>query len=388
MTMTPYNAANWHRKSKKVTPWAKSWFERELVAMSADGPSPEGAQVVVEHVAEVEGDVELWQARLKGASMNGMEVTGHPVVPEVPHEFALDRLSDYTDKRSLALDTFPSISALLALAKRGCHGAQAAHRAAAPRASPLPPSIGDSRLKTTAQRTRRLGLPLSSFYYRLVSLLLRHPHPHGATPSAILRTHLPDGPRGASQERSQNWLPKQPAAAPTKSPVSTTWTALQTHDGAVHPALAVLGRKPARGPPQSGGRREHAEELRKLVNNAVNVYRILPKAADLTEFVERADAWVKQAPAIHSKKKESLKMLADLEVHLAEVERLAFDAIEIHTLREHSALAEDIKQRARALLCSPDQERETEVFVKGCNLLLVDGSSLSVQLNELNKFIS
>ncbi|KAI0312283.1 hypothetical protein OF83DRAFT_1146906 [Amylostereum chailletii] len=133
-------------------------------------------------------------------------------------------------------------------------------------------------------------------------------------------------------------------------------------------------------------------QLRKLVNDAVDVHHVLPEATNLAKFVARADAWVKQAHAIYSKKpanrrgkKESPKTLADLEAHLTEVERLGFDAIEIHTLREHGALAEDVKQRARALLRAPDQERETEAFVKDCDRLLVDGSSLSVQLDELTE---
>ena len=36
MTTMPFSTANWHWKNKNVTPWAKAWFERELVAVARD----------------------------------------------------------------------------------------------------------------------------------------------------------------------------------------------------------------------------------------------------------------------------------------------------------------------------------------------------------------
>ena len=54
--------ANWHWKNKNVTPWAKSWFERELTTVSVE----EGGNAVsVSCVVDVDGDVELGQRKSK-----------------------------------------------------------------------------------------------------------------------------------------------------------------------------------------------------------------------------------------------------------------------------------------------------------------------------------
>ncbi len=58
-----YSTANWHWKNKTVTPWAKEWFERELVTVQVE--SPDGAVVSVERVIEVDGDVELGRRKSK-----------------------------------------------------------------------------------------------------------------------------------------------------------------------------------------------------------------------------------------------------------------------------------------------------------------------------------
>jgi len=58
-----YSTANWHWKNKTVTPWAKEWFERELVTIQVEGS--DGAVVSVEHVTEVDGDVELGRRKSK-----------------------------------------------------------------------------------------------------------------------------------------------------------------------------------------------------------------------------------------------------------------------------------------------------------------------------------
>jgi activator of HSP90 ATPase len=58
-----YSTANWHWKNKTVTPWAKEWFERELVTIKVEGS--DGAVVLVEHVTEVDGDVELGRRKSK-----------------------------------------------------------------------------------------------------------------------------------------------------------------------------------------------------------------------------------------------------------------------------------------------------------------------------------
>jgi activator of HSP90 ATPase len=143
-----YSTANWHWKNKTVTPWAKEWFERELVTIQVEGSN--GAVVSVEHVISVDGDVEVgrrkskyvrafsatspptlrssredafftfvkaWTApttwltcttcRLitiydckvvlewKSTTPDGTEVKGKLTIPEVSHEITLDGLSDY-----------------------------------------------------------------------------------------------------------------------------------------------------------------------------------------------------------------------------------------------------------------------------------------------------
>ena len=65
MSTMAFSTANWHWKNKNVTPWAKAWFERELALVAIDGTSPEGAQIEVERVVEVEGDVELGRRKSK-----------------------------------------------------------------------------------------------------------------------------------------------------------------------------------------------------------------------------------------------------------------------------------------------------------------------------------
>jgi activator of HSP90 ATPase len=65
MSVTPmaYSTANWHWKNKTVTPWAKEWFERELVTIQIEGS--DGAVVSVENVVSVDGDVELGRRKSK-----------------------------------------------------------------------------------------------------------------------------------------------------------------------------------------------------------------------------------------------------------------------------------------------------------------------------------
>jgi activator of HSP90 ATPase len=65
MSVTPmaYSTANWHWKNKTVTPWARQWFECELVTIQVEGS--DGAVVSVESVVEVVGDVELGRRKSK-----------------------------------------------------------------------------------------------------------------------------------------------------------------------------------------------------------------------------------------------------------------------------------------------------------------------------------
>ena len=65
MSVTPmaYSTANWHWKNKTVTPWAKEWFERELITIQVEGS--DGAVISVESVVSVDGDVELGRRKSK-----------------------------------------------------------------------------------------------------------------------------------------------------------------------------------------------------------------------------------------------------------------------------------------------------------------------------------
>jgi len=125
----PPSTANWHWKSKHVMPWARQWFERELVTLSVKG---DGDEVVgVEQVTSVEGDVELGQRKSKlitifdcniqlkwaGTASDGTSVTGTLNIPEVSHETTVDGLSDYTFDWSLTTTSSGPVDALYKLAR-------------------------------------------------------------------------------------------------------------------------------------------------------------------------------------------------------------------------------------------------------------------------------
>jgi hypothetical protein len=63
MAMPP-STANWHWKTKHVSPWAKEWFTSELAGVST---KDENDTITVERVTEVEGDVEIGQRKSKYA---------------------------------------------------------------------------------------------------------------------------------------------------------------------------------------------------------------------------------------------------------------------------------------------------------------------------------
>lgn len=127
-SMAP-STANWHWKNKTVTPWARSWFERELATISVKG---EGDEVVtVSQVVEFDGDVELGQRKSKlitiydckvvlnwaGTASDGTAVEGKLTVPEVSHEITLDGLSEYAYEWTLTTARSPAVDTLFALAK-------------------------------------------------------------------------------------------------------------------------------------------------------------------------------------------------------------------------------------------------------------------------------
>jgi hypothetical protein len=59
----PASTANWHWKSKSVTPWAKSWFESELPTIILT--TSDNVTIGISSVTDVEGDVELGMRKSK-----------------------------------------------------------------------------------------------------------------------------------------------------------------------------------------------------------------------------------------------------------------------------------------------------------------------------------
>ncbi|KAG8796774.1 hypothetical protein FRC12_000024 [Ceratobasidium sp. 428] len=126
MTMSS-TTANWHWKNKNVTPWAKTWFEQELTAVSH---SEDGSEVKVTQVTDVDGDCELGQRKSKlitiydckvvlawsGEDKEGTKAEGKVTIPEVSHEQS-DGLSDYVYEWSLTSSSSPATDTLYALAK-------------------------------------------------------------------------------------------------------------------------------------------------------------------------------------------------------------------------------------------------------------------------------
>ncbi|KAI0071852.1 hypothetical protein K474DRAFT_1668530 [Panus rudis PR-1116 ss-1] len=125
----PASTANWHWKNKTVTPWAKSWFERELVTISVKGDGSEEASIT--EVTDFDGDVELGQRKSKlltiydvkidlewkGTASDGTEVKGSVNIPEVSHENTVDRISDYIYNWKLETPRTPAVDALFNLVK-------------------------------------------------------------------------------------------------------------------------------------------------------------------------------------------------------------------------------------------------------------------------------
>jgi activator of HSP90 ATPase len=130
----PLSTANWHWKNKNVTPWAKTWFERELGAVAVTGAG--GEALLVEKVTSVQGDAELGQRKSKlitiydcrieldwsGTAADGTEAKGTLVASEVSHEVP-DGLSDYVYEWTLTTASSKEVNALYQLAKKQLPGA-------------------------------------------------------------------------------------------------------------------------------------------------------------------------------------------------------------------------------------------------------------------------
>jgi [histone H3]-trimethyl-L-lysine4 demethylase len=75
--------------------------------------------------------------------------------------------------------------------------------------------------------------------------------------------------------------------------------------------------------------------------------------------------------------------LEDVYTLLREVEHLGFECPEIAILRNLAHEAENIKVKARQLLATPEEQRDTQGFVQECETLLLNGSSLNIFMAEL-----
>ncbi|KAF8310566.1 hypothetical protein DL93DRAFT_2062011 [Clavulina sp. PMI_390] len=132
--------ANWHWKSKGVTPWARSWFEQELPTVIL---TKNDVTIGVSSLKEMEGDVELGMRKSKlitifdvrmvmnwtATHADGAKATGSLTIPEVSHGVVIDNLDDYVydwklNKATPADDepTTPSQSDLYSLVKKNLPG--------------------------------------------------------------------------------------------------------------------------------------------------------------------------------------------------------------------------------------------------------------------------
>lgn len=128
MTLPP-STANWHWKTKYVTPWGRTWFQQELTQLRVTGKDLEEASIT--KVTEVEGDIELGQRKSKlitiydcrvsldwsGTASDGTEVSGSLTIPEVSHENSVDGLSEYVFEWQLNTTRSSSVDALFELVK-------------------------------------------------------------------------------------------------------------------------------------------------------------------------------------------------------------------------------------------------------------------------------
>ncbi|KAJ7126421.1 jumonji superfamily protein [Mycena crocata] len=150
--------------------------------------------------------------------------------------------------------------------------------------------------------------------------------------------------------------------------------------------------------------------LRALHSEGERINYPLPELASLRKCVGRANEWVDSANSFLIRKQSRKrsrrsrgrpplnepppppsddpgdrpdKGLDELYALLREVETLGFDSPEIGSLKTLAQTAEDMKQRAVALLNSTHQAPDRDEFIEECKRVLVDGSSLNVLLEEL-----
>lgn len=110
------STANWHWKSKGVSPWAKGWFETELPTVIF---TENDVTIGVSDVSSFDGDVELGMRKSKlitifdvsltmnwtATHSNGANAKGSLTIPEVSHGVVVDDLEDYTYEWKLTKST-------------------------------------------------------------------------------------------------------------------------------------------------------------------------------------------------------------------------------------------------------------------------------------------
>jgi len=150
--------------------------------------------------------------------------------------------------------------------------------------------------------------------------------------------------------------------------------------------------------------------LRALLAEGDRINYALPELASLRKCVNRANEWIDTANSFIIRKQSRKRSrrsrgrpslnesttnvfddpgdrpdrgLDDLYALLREVENIGFDCPEIEMLRTLAHLSEVTQLKARTLLESAVNERDRDVFIQECERLLLEGSSLNVNLDEL-----
>ncbi|KAG8901697.1 hypothetical protein FRB99_005169 [Tulasnella sp. 403] len=142
----PPSTANWHWRSKDVTPWARSWFENQLVGSVI---CSEGETLVakIDTLKTFEGDAEVGMRKSKlltiydlkveciwsGKAADGTAVEGTVTLPEVSHEVGADGDGDYeasarTSFRNASLNPFLPVNQFRTTVTTGGSSANSLHR--------------------------------------------------------------------------------------------------------------------------------------------------------------------------------------------------------------------------------------------------------------------
>jgi histone demethylase JARID1 len=156
--------------------------------------------------------------------------------------------------------------------------------------------------------------------------------------------------------------------------------------------------------------RPQLRSLRALLSEGDRINYPLPELASLRKCVTRANDWIDAANAFIIRKQSRKRSrrsrgrpplnestanvidepvdrpdrgLDDLYSLLREVDNMGFDCPEIELLRTLAHQSETTQSKARTLLESADLNRDRDGFIQECERLLLEGSSLNVNLDEL-----